>query len=202
MTGFIVMHRDALEHPGLRDANLFGAWCLLLASARWSPKAISGGDRTLPAGHIVCTYKTLAARLGWNELSAKRCLRSFERSGLLSLDIIGRRVLIVIQDRSTFVLDLMQGDGSGEIAPVWGFCPNAAPVFGHEREPISEATRSQVFSLDGHACTYCRTTEGPFEIDHIIAVASGGSNHPDNLCVACKPCNRSKGALSLKEWIA
>lgn len=202
MSGFIALQRDAVDHPGLRDANLFGAWCLLLAAARWSPRSMHGIGRTLPAGHILCTCKGLAARLCWNELSAKRCLRSFERSGLLTLEMIGRRTLIIIQDRSTFVLDMMQGDGPGEIDPTCGFVPAAVPVFGREREPISETTRSQVFARDGRICTYCCTIEGPFEIDHIIAVANGGSNHLDNLCVACKPCNRSKGALSLKEWTA
>lgn len=33
-----------------------------------------------------------------------------------------------------------------------------------------------------------------FEIDHIIALSSGGSHSPENLALACPDCNRSKAS--------
>lgn len=60
-------------------------------------------------------------------------------------------------------------------------------------------------------CTYCgamgevwwpRTLKGTpggwvtlsgLEFDHVIAEYHGGSSEPDNIVLACRPCNRSKG---------
>lgn len=60
--------------------------------------------------------------------------------------------------------------------------------------------RSVVFERDGLSCRYCQTEAGPFEVDHIIPVVRGGSDDLENLCVACKPCNASKGGRLLTEW--
>lgn len=50
----------------------------------------------------------------------------------------------------------------------------------------------------GHQCEYCRApqrgTAYRLEIEHIVPVSRGGSGSPDNLALACAPCNRSKGA--------
>lgn len=47
-------------------------------------------------------------------------------------------------------------------------------------------------------CVYCGA---PAEsVDHIIPLARGGWEHPDNLVPACGPCNSSKGAKVLAEW--
>lgn len=55
-------------------------------------------------------------------------------------------------------------------------------------------------------CAYCDATGivswhgpswvtfGELEIDHIVAEFNGGSNTADNLTLACRPCNRRKGA--------
>lgn len=60
--------------------------------------------------------------------------------------------------------------------------------------------REQVLSRDGEVCTYCADRSGPFEIDHIVPLIKDGSNDLDNLTVACRPCNRSKGGRLLSEW--
>ena len=38
--------------------------------------------------------------------------------------------------------------------------------------------------------------------DHVIPHSKGGPTTPDNLVAACRPCNTSKGARTLSEWIA
>lgn len=47
---------------------------------------------------------------------------------------------------------------------------------------------------DRFRCTYCGTpgTDAELEIDHIIAVAKGGSHHISNLTTACRGCNQEK----------
>lgn len=48
-----------------------------------------------------------------------------------------------------------------------------------------------LFSRDPHKCAMCGSTER-LEIDHIIPLARGGSNDPDNLQILCRHCNRRK----------
>jgi hypothetical protein len=62
--------------------------------------------------------------------------------------------------------------------------------------------KQAVAERDGWICAYCGDISGPFEIDHVIPYSRGGENHPNNLCVACKPCNRSKGAKTPEEWLS
>jgi hypothetical protein len=56
----------------------------------------------------------------------------------------------------------------------------------------------QVWKRASSRCEYCRMSqefdEVTFEVDHIIARKHGGSDEPDNLCLACFFCNAHKGA--------
>lgn len=69
-----------------------------------------------------------------------------------------------------------------------------------ERKAISRYILNAVWERDGNLCTYCGTVDGPFEIDHIYPWSLGGPDTVENLCVACAPCNRSKGNKLLSEW--
>lgn len=60
--------------------------------------------------------------------------------------------------------------------------------------------RAQVIGRDGECCSYCGSTSGPFSVDHVIPRVRGGRNTPENLRVACRPCNSSKGSRLLEEW--
>ena len=70
------------------------------------------------------------------------------------------------------------------------------------RYAIPKAVQEQVRTREGKVCTYCATTVGPFDFDHILPVSRGGSNDPSNLTLACASCNRSKGGQTLSEWMA
>lgn len=63
----------------------------------------------------------------------------------------------------------------------------------------SAAVRIRVMKRDRFRCTYCGRpgTDVELEVDHIIAVANGGSHHMSNLTTACRPCNQKKGAKRL-----
>ena len=60
----------------------------------------------------------------------------------------------------------------------------------------SSAVRIRVMKRDRFQCTYCGVpgTDAELEVDHIIAVANGGSHHMSNLTTACRACNQEKGA--------
>jgi len=53
-------------------------------------------------------------------------------------------------------------------------------------------------------CSYCGDTDR-LEVDHIVPVSKGGENNVDNVdnvVVACKSCNCSKGDKNLIHWLA
>ncbi|WP_250519629.1 HNH endonuclease [Caballeronia sp. NCTM1] len=64
------------------------------------------------------------------------------------------------------------------------------------------ATRQRIFKRDAYTCQYCGTTERTLEVDHIVARSLGGSDEDSNLTTSCRPCNRAKAAMSVKEWRA
>jgi len=50
-------------------------------------------------------------------------------------------------------------------------------------------------------CWWCgKPLTNGYHIDHRIPLARGGSNAPENLCLACPSCNMSKGAKLPHEW--
>ncbi len=51
-------------------------------------------------------------------------------------------------------------------------------------------------------CSYCSEWIAPrsAEVDHVVPLSRGGSHGPDNLAIACRPCNRSKSNKLLHEW--
>ena len=67
------------------------------------------------------------------------------------------------------------------------------------RQSLSKRTRFNVFKRDHFTCTYCgqKPPDVMLQVDHIIAVAKGGSDEPDNLTTSCSACNLGKGATGL-----
>lgn len=50
-------------------------------------------------------------------------------------------------------------------------------------------------------CYYCGcSVKSNFHVDHVIPLSRGGSNGPENIVIACQPCNKSKGAKLPHEW--
>jgi hypothetical protein len=58
---------------------------------------------------------------------------------------------------------------------------------------IPDDVKQLVFMRDGGKCRTCGSGN-ELQFDHVIPVALGGGDSPDNLQVLCGPCNRSKGA--------
>lgn len=61
---------------------------------------------------------------------------------------------------------------------------------------VSKRTRYEVLKRDNFTCRYCRSTEDSLKVDHVIPVALGGSDAPDNLVAACHDCNAGKSSTS------
>ena len=64
---------------------------------------------------------------------------------------------------------------------------------------ISKRLRFKIFWRDGFRCRYCGMTaeSSPLEVDHIIALANGGTDMEENLTTSCFACNRGKSDLDL-----
>src|SRR3990170_1263846 len=68
-----------------------------------------------------------------------------------------------------------------------------------KRTSISKRVRFEVFKRDGFTCQYCGATPPKviLHLDHITAVANGGSNDQDNLVTSCENCNLGKSSIPL-----
>ena len=49
-------------------------------------------------------------------------------------------------------------------------------------------------------CFYCHTRLDKYHVDHVIPLALGGGNGPENIVIACPKCNLSKGAKHPAEF--
>lgn len=56
----------------------------------------------------------------------------------------------------------------------------------------------------GQCCTYCERFLDEHEVtaDHVIPLAKGGSDWPENIVPACGACNSDKRELLFDEWLA
>ncbi len=61
------------------------------------------------------------------------------------------------------------------------------------RRAVSRSTKYAVLEAHGHRCHYCKQ-DNASHVDHIIPIARGGSNEPENLIAACPRCNMAKRA--------
>lgn len=61
---------------------------------------------------------------------------------------------------------------------------------------IPQSVRKYVLQRNNYQCQSCgkKNTETKLNIDHIIALAKGGSNDISNLQVLCSRCNQTKKA--------
>jgi hypothetical protein len=64
--------------------------------------------------------------------------------------------------------------------------------------PVTKRTRYEVLKRDNHTCRYCggSAPDVTLTVDHVLPVALGGSDKPDNLVAACQDCNAGKASTS------
>lgn len=60
----------------------------------------------------------------------------------------------------------------------------------------------EIRKMQRDTCYYCNTDLcGEGHVDHFTPLARGGTNWPENLCLACQECNLSKGAKDPLKWM-
>ena len=68
----------------------------------------------------------------------------------------------------------------------------------------SAAVRIRAMKRDKFTCQYCGISgsEAELEIDHIVPISKGGSNHISNLATACRKCNLEKSDNEGKPFVS
>lgn len=54
--------------------------------------------------------------------------------------------------------------------------------------------RYAILDRDGFRCHYCKKSDVPLEVDHVIPKSLGGGDAPENLVAACRDCNIGKSS--------
>lgn len=62
---------------------------------------------------------------------------------------------------------------------------------------VSKRLRYEILRRDNHTCRYCgaKAPDVALTVDHVLAVALGGSDEPNNLVTACADCNSGKSSM-------
>ena len=62
---------------------------------------------------------------------------------------------------------------------------------------VSRRLRFEILRRDGHTCRYCGASapDAKLTVDHVLPVALGGSDEPENLTTACTDCNAGKSSI-------
>lgn len=61
---------------------------------------------------------------------------------------------------------------------------------------VTKRTRFEVLRRDDYTCRYCRSKANEITIDHVVPIALGGSDDPNNLVAACRDCNYGKASAA------
>lgn len=64
---------------------------------------------------------------------------------------------------------------------------------------IRRSRRRAIYVRDNHRCVYCGIAAG-VTLDHVVAVSKGGTHATSNLVTACRACNHSKAATTLRAF--
>lgn len=73
-------------------------------------------------------------------------------------------------------------------------CPSNSNPSKPKRKSTGKRLRFEIFKRDHFTCQYCgaQPPDVVLVVDHIEAVAAGGTNDPLNLITACESCNQGK----------
>jgi 5-methylcytosine-specific restriction endonuclease McrA len=88
---------------------------------------------------------------------------------------------------------VIKPDGSVETQDSYG--PEQLQQIVRQRESFSRQFREWLLKRDRGCCRYCgeRIMLSEMQVEHVVPVALGGSNHSRNLVSSCQPCNSKKG---------
>lgn len=89
-------------------------------------------------------------------------------------------------------------------------CRSTAGRRRHDQRPRRESCSKRIgvrrtrfiFARAKRACIYCRATDGPLHLDHVVPRCHGGRDEVCNLVVACAACNSARQGKTLRQWYA
>lgn len=66
---------------------------------------------------------------------------------------------------------------------------------------VNSSLRFEILRRDQFTCRYCgaKAPDVQLHVDHVVSVALGGTDNPENLVTACAECNGGKGNRSLDD---
>jgi 5-methylcytosine-specific restriction endonuclease McrA len=80
--------------------------------------------------------------------------------------------------------------------------PEISGVEYQQGELLGYEVREYLLNKWDRKCTYCEVKDVPLQVEHVKPRANGGSNRISNLCLACDKCNKKKGTLDIKVFLA
>lgn len=80
--------------------------------------------------------------------------------------------------------------------------PELSEVEYNQGELQGYEVREYLLNKWDRKCTYCGIQNVPLQIEHIHPKSKGGTNRISNLCLACQPCNLSKGVQDVKDFLS
>lgn len=105
MSGFIALHREAREHPLFAgNAERFGAWFWLVASACWRPTKFNAGGTiiTLERGQLCVSRTQLATAWGMSPSAVERFLTRLQTEQMIGRSTGQARSIITICNYDTY----------------------------------------------------------------------------------------------------
>ena len=90
------------------------------------------------------------------------------------------------------LLAAAESSASGEDEPSTAPASSEGAKKSIGRKSLSVRKRFLVFKRDRYRCRICSRSGVELEVDHILAVAQGGTDRLDNLQTLCFDCNRGK----------
>jgi hypothetical protein len=98
MSGFIVMHREALDHPLLQDGERFRAWFWMVARACWKPTPfdVAGRIILLERGQFCASRQLLADAWNWSPSAVERFLTRLQTEQMIGRETGQGRSVITI----------------------------------------------------------------------------------------------------------
>jgi 5-methylcytosine-specific restriction endonuclease McrA len=80
--------------------------------------------------------------------------------------------------------------------------PGISGIEYQQGELLGYEVREYLLNKWDRQCTYCEVKDLPLQVEHVKPKASGGTNRISNLCLACDKCNKKKGILDIKIFLA
>lgn len=64
-----------------------------------------------------------------------------------------------------------------------------------KRSKNTKKARARIIARNGPNCHWCQAmlTLETSTLDHVIPISRGGLNNPNNMVLACEPCNKGRG---------